>query len=157
MKPTRTVLYLLAMLRVGLGLFFLYTSLSKVSDLAATADFMTRSRVLPEFFSMPLSCIGVSMEIVVALCLISKSMYRGASLWLVIMCGVFVVLFAQAWIRGLDLSCNCTGSLQAIENYPLEVSSRCILLAAGALLLWDAWRSEPRPWKSRPFDFSDAG
>ena len=155
MPRDRYIGLLLSLLRLGLGLFFLTTAVLKIDQLGDTAEFLTRSRLLPECCSLPLACIGVAMELVVALCLLLRRSYRGASLWAVVMCAVYLLLYAQAWARGLELSCNCLGSAHEIVNYPLDTGLRLLLLAAVTLLLWDARR--PRAARrGQRFDFSQA-
>ncbi len=147
--------FLLALLRIGMGLFFLYTAVMKVGDLGETAQFLTRSRLLPEAFSMPLACLGLSMEFVVGICLLLRFRYKGASLWGVVMTSVFLVLYAQAWARGLELSCNCMGSSHEIVNYPLDTGVRMLLLGAMLLLFWDACYREQMDQETRRLDFSE--
>ena len=155
MPRGRYIDLLLSLLRLGLGLFFLITAVLKIDQLGDTAEFLTRSRLLPASCSLPLACIGVAMELVVALCLLLRRSYRGASLWALVMCTVYLLLYAQAWARGLDLSCNCLGSAHEIVNYPLDTGLRLLLLAAVTLLLWDARR--PRAARrGQRFDFSQA-
>lgn len=155
MRNNRYIILLLALLRLGLGLFFLYTALAKVPNLGETADFLSRSHLLPDFFSLPIACIGVGMELVVAVCLVLRRSYRGATVWGAVMCGVFLLLYIQAWARGLELSCNCTGATHDIVNYPLDTGLRVILLGAMVLLIWDS-RTNNAPRKVRRFDFSQA-
>lgn len=154
-KNNRYIRLLLSVLRFGLGAFFLCTALAKVRHLDETADFLTRSAILPDFFSLPLACIGVGMELVVAVCLLLRFSYRGASVWGAVMSGVFLLLYAQAWARGLELSCNCLGDTHEIVNYPLDTGLRLMLLSAMVLLVWDA-RSHSAPRKVQHFDFSHA-
>ncbi|MBQ7024477.1 MAG: DoxX family membrane protein [Akkermansia sp.] len=157
MRNSRSTDVLLSLLRIGLGVFFLVTGVLKIGELGETADFLTRSELLPEFFSMPLACIGIAMELVVAVCLVFRMSYRGAAIWGSVMTGVFLVLYAQAWARGLSLSCNCLGSTHEIVNYPQDTGVRLLLLGAMLLLVWDSRRygafSNRKP---RSFDFSDA-
>lgn len=154
-RNNRFINLLLALLRVGMGLFFLITGVAKVPDLGETAEFLTRSQLLPEWCSMPLACTGVAMEIVTALCLIFRFAYRGAAAWGVIMTSVFLLLYVQAWARGLELSCNCTGTTHEIVNYPLDTGIRLLLLGAMLLLLWDSRRENSSIWRPRKFDFSE--
>lgn len=155
MKKTKLITTLLMLLRVGLGVFFLYTGAMKVADLATTAQFMTASRLLPEFFSMPIACLGVAMELVVGLCLVLRYQYRGAALWGLVMTAVFVLLYGQAWIRGLDLTCNCMGSEHALDNYALDIGIRLLLLGGMLLLYWEARSNQQQPYVTRKLDFSD--
>ncbi len=157
MRNVRAIDILLNLLRIGMGTFFLVTGVLKIGDLGQTADFLTRSDILPEFFSMPLACIGVAMELVVGFCLVSRQSYRGGAVWGLVMTSVFLILYLQAWIRGLSLSCNCMGSMHEIENYPQDTGVRLLLVGAMILLLWDARRRDLYPArKPRKFDFSDA-
>ncbi len=139
MRKNRTVNQLMSLLRVGMGLFFVGTGLLKINSLDETAQFLVRSRLLlPEVVTLPLACTGVAMELVVGVCLLGRFLYRGAAAWGVIMCSVFLLLYAQAWARGLSLSCNCLGSTHAIDNYPLDTIMRLLLLGAMTLILWDS-------------------
>ena len=157
MGRSRFIDFLLALLRVGLGVFFLITGLLKIAGLGETADFLTRSDLLPEWCSMPLACTGVAMELVVGVCLLLRRSYRGAALWGMVMCSVFLGLYAQAWARGLVLSCNCTGVTHQIENYPLDTSLRLLLVGAMLLLVWDSRRRHRSWWnpEASPYDFSE--
>lgn len=159
MRNTGITGMLLTLLRIGLGAFFLINSVIKLNAKALweNAQFMTGSDILPEWCSMPLTCIGMMMELVVGACLLFKLNYRGATIWGTVMTGVFFVLYAQAWARGLDLSCACTGSVHPIENYAMDTGARLLLVGSMLMLLWDSRRGEAsRKRKSPKFDFSDA-
>ena len=155
MKNGRFINFLLAVLRVGLGVFFLVTGVQKIAGMDEMADFLTRSRILPGFFSMPLACIGLAMELVVAVCLLTRRSYRGATVWGVVMCSVFLLLYLQGWMRGLELSCNCLGSTHEITNYPFDTGMRLLLLGAMLLLFWDSRRPAPTFMKLRKYEFED--
>lgn len=155
MKKARFSNALLTLLRIGMGAFFLCTGFLKLGELDETAQFLTRSQLLPESFSMPLACLGLAMEFVVGACLLLRVQYRGASLWGVAMTGVFLLLYAQGWARGLELSCNCMGSSHLIVNYPLDTGIRMLLLGAMLLLYWDACYRELMARESRRLDFSE--
>lgn len=97
------------------------------------------------------------MELVVAVCMIFRLSYRGAAVWGVVMTGVFLLLYAQAWVRGLSLSCNCLGSTHEIVNYPQDTGVRLLLLGAMLLLVWDSRRRALLSTrKPRKLDFTDA-
>ena len=149
------LLVFINLLRVGLGIFFVVTAVLKIPQLAETADFLTRSRLLPEECSLPLACIGVGMELLVGICFILRRAYRAAALWACVMTAVFLFLYVQGWARGLELSCNCLGTRHVIINYPLDSAMRALLFAATLVLAWDSRQSESFLWKFRRFDFSD--
>ena len=160
MRNSGTTKRLLTLLRVGLGLFFIVNSLMKLNARALweNAQFMTGCDVLPEWCSMPLTCLGMMMELVVGVCLLFRIDYRGATIWGTTMAGVFFTLYAQAWARGLSLSCACTGSAHQIDNYPMDTGARLLLVGAMLLLLWDSRRRSNHIGRKRgrKFDFSDA-
>lgn len=155
MKNGRFINFLLLLLRLGLGGFFLLTGLQKLAGMDEMADFLTRSRILPAFFSMPLACIGLAMELVVSVCLLTRRSYRGATVWGVVMCSVFLLLYFQGWMRGLELSCNCLGSSHTITDYPFDTGMRLLLLGAMLLLFWDSRRPAPTFMKLRKYEFED--
>ena len=155
MKNGRFINFLLLLLRLGLGGFFLLTGLQKLAGMDEMADFLTRSRILPAFFSMPLACIGLAMELVVAVCLLTRRSYRGATVWGVAMCSIFLLLYFQGWMRGLELSCNSLGSSHTITDYPFDTGMRLLLLGAMLLLFWDSRRPAPTFMKLRKYEFED--
>lgn len=155
MKNGRFINFLLLLLRLGLGGFFLLTGLQKLAGMDEMADFLTRSRILPAFFSMPLACIGLAMELVVSVCLLTRRSYRGATVWGVVMCSIFLLLYFQGWMRGLELSCNCLGSSHTITDYPFDTGMRLLLLGAMLLLFWDSRRPAPTFMKLRKYEFED--
>ena len=159
MKTNGTTRTLLALLRMGLGLFFIVNFFFKLNpkSMGDNAQFLTDCDILPEYFSMPLTCLGTTMELVVGVCLLFNKHYRGASLWGTVMTGVFSLLYAQAWARGLSLSCACTGTTQEVTKYPMDTGLRLILLGSMLLLVWDSRRNTSGRRKKAPkFDFSDA-
>lgn len=159
MKTNGTTRTLLALLRVGLGLFFVINFFFKLNpkSMGDNAQFLTDCSILPEYFSMPLTCLGTTMELVVGVCLLFHKHYRGATLWGTVMTGVFFLLYSQAWVRGLSLSCACTGNTQEVTNYPMDTGLRLILLGSMLLLVWDSRRNASGRRKKAPkFDFSDA-
>ena len=57
--------------------------------------------------------------------------------------------------EGLELSCNCLGSLHEITNYPFDTGMRLLLLGAMLLLFWDSRRPAPTFMKLRKYEFED--
>ncbi len=155
MRKPVILLVFINLLRIGLGIFFVVTSLLKIPQLDETADFLTRSRILPVECSLPLACIGVGMELLVGICFVLRRAYRAAALWGCVMTAVFLFLYVQGWVRGLELSCNCIGVKHVIIHYPLDSAMRALLLGAMIILAWDSRQNETKLWKFRRFDFSD--
>lgn len=153
MRRPAVLFLLITMLRIGLGTFFIITGVLKTAQLNVTSEFLTRSRLLPEIFSLPLASLGVAMEVIVGLCLLLRKAYLGASFWGGIMSLIFFLLYTQAWVRGLDLTCNCVGTAHHIVNYPLDTALRLLLLVGMSLLIWDAMQKRTDIWKFTPIEF----
>ena len=58
MRKPAVLFLLLTLLRIGFGSFFIVTGALKIPQLDVTAEFLTRSRLLPEFCSLPLASLG---------------------------------------------------------------------------------------------------
>ncbi len=156
MRRPLSVNILIHLLRIAVGALFLYTGIGKVTDIVGTAQTITQADFLPIFFSTPLAYLGVAMEIVLGFCLLFKRHYPAATLWANLLCSVFLFMFVQAWIRGLDMTCNCLVMNKSAQEYPLEVSLRLILLGATLCLTWDAANPTPSSKRKRKLDFSKA-
>ncbi len=155
-RNSRFVNLLMTLLRMGLGIFFIAVGVQKIGGLGETSQFLVRSRLpISDWFAMPLACTGVAMELVVGVCILFRLQYRGAATWGVVMTSVYLLLYTQAWARGLELSCNCLGSTHEIVNYPLDTGLRLLLLGAMLLILWDSRSSSFSLGSSRRFDFSE--
>lgn len=153
MRKPAVLFLLLTLLRIGFGSFFIVTGTLKIPQLDVTAEFLTRSRLLPEFCSLPLASLGVAMEIIVGICLLLRKAYMGAAFWGGIMTLIFFLLYMQAWIRGQDLTCNCVGAAHHIVNYPLDTGLRLLLLVGMSALIWDALQKRTDIWKFRALEF----
>ncbi len=156
MRKSLSIVVLAHILRLAIGLLFLYTGIGKVTDIETTAQTITQADVLPVLFSAPLAYLGVAMEIVLGFCLIFKRSYPAATLWANLLCLVFLLMFLQAWVRDLDMSCNCLAMNKSIQQYPLEISLRLILLGASLCLTWDALNPSLSSKRKRNLDFSKA-
>ncbi len=154
MRKPIPVVTLTLILRLALGALFLYTGFSKITDISLTAQTITQADILPADFSFPLAYTGIAMEIVLGFCLLFKKAYLATSLWTNILCLVFVGIFVQAWARGLDMSCNCLAMNHSIQEYPLEICLRLILLGASLCLSWDAFHPSTDKKSERKLDFS---
>lgn len=147
----------MTLLRVGLGLFFLVVGGMKTMQLDQLTEDIVRFDIAPAATEWYLACIGIAMELAVGLMLVVKRLYLAATLTGCAITACFVVIFVQAWIRGLELSCNCLGVAREATNYPFEVGWRVVLFLA-MLLLWHQARKSHGTWfKPVRLDFSDVG
>ncbi len=155
MRNPLSLILLAYLLRLALGLFFLYTGISKLWQIQQTAQTLTQADILPLSFSLPLAYIGIAMEIIVGFCFTFRWAYKAASIWAVVMTACFLGIFVQSWIRDIELYCNCFAMNTQVNSYPLEVGLRLLLFGATISLLWDAFRPSSKKKFRRPLDFSD--
>lgn len=151
-KIVRTLLWLL---RVGMGVFFLYVAIRKMLELDKLQETIERFALFPEAWSYPLACLGIACEVVVGIGLLIKRLSAGAALIGAGLTLMFVLLFVQGWARGLSLSCNCFGTDHAVASYPYEIMVRLGLFALMLVILWNATRKGKTYFKVTRLDFSE--
>lgn len=142
MTPSRTnpallkVLYHL--LRVGLGVVFIWASWGKIEDPAAFARVVQNYQILPPPLVNPTAVILPWVEAVCGICLITGVLARGSVLLFNGLMAVFTLaLIWNAW-RGIDTDCGCFSvALQADRGRYLEYILRDVaILGAGVWVLW---------------------
>lgn len=126
-------------LRFPLGLFFLIVACMKSADVLKLQSDLANFDVFPADWTLSLAYIGIAMEMVLGLCLIGKCCYKMATLMGIALTSSFVAMFAQGWLRGLTLSCNCLGIEREVTSYPFEIGWRLALLGLMLLLAWISW------------------
>lgn len=129
---------ILKIIRIILGIFFLYTGITKLFQLDDFVASVSTFRVFPYEWDGWVAYLGIACELVVGFCLVFRKAYTAAVLLLCGMCTVFVSLFIQAWIRDIpNVNCLCTGKNAPVTNYFWETSWRVVLLIIAFTLLWE--------------------
>jgi len=137
--PNRAVLRVLYhLLRVGLGLVFIWASWGKIADPEAFARVVQNYQILPLPLVNPTAVILPWVEAVCGVCLISGVLGRGSLLLFNGLMAVFTLALAwNAW-RGIDTECGCFSvAMQAGKGRYLEYIFRDLaILGAGVWALW---------------------
>ncbi len=109
-------------------LFRLPDFIENISNYAITTDVMWNTAV---GYFVPW------LEIVIGICILLRFVYYGA---LAVNAGlllVFIGALAQAWARGLEVSCGCTPwSATESTNYPLGIGINVALLILVAIMAY---------------------
>lgn len=142
-------------LSMGLGIFFIVIGLMKLFQLDLLRADIVRFQLFPDGWEWAIAPLGVACELVVGICLLFRKMYTAAAIIGSLMCFLFVTIFVQGWIRGLPLSCACLGVERVVDNYPLEIFWRLLLLGAMLVLVWDSMRQSRLFDKVVRLDFRD--
>lgn len=98
--------------RLILALIFMLAGVLKLPDPLGVADGMAGFRMLPIRAISPLA-LGIPVfEIVVGVSLLTVRFRRAGSLAATGLSMAFVVLYASAFARGLDVRCSCFGAME---------------------------------------------
>jgi len=92
------------------GLAFLWAGYLKLLDPNAFLSAILTYDVFSYELSAVASLWVPYLELCVGACLVFRVLKRGARFWAVGLLLVFIVLLAQAAVRGLDVDCGCFGS-----------------------------------------------
>lgn len=99
--------HLSTIVRVVLGLVFLYAGILKIADPVAFAGNIAAYRILPYFGNYLVAATLPWLETICGLLLIIGWRARTAALITCILNGVFIVALASTILRGLDIDCGC--------------------------------------------------
>lgn len=128
---------ILNVLRIGLGIFFLYVGIRKLFRISPFIDDIARFEIVPIAWEPWVAYLGIACEIALGICFLSKRLYSAAVSLALGMCATFIIIFVQGWMRGLTLSCNCLGVERMVTSYPFEVFWRLALFSLVGILFWE--------------------
>ncbi len=132
-------------LRWLLGAVFCLAGFFKIFDpIGFHADLLAYELPIPDFLSRLIAVAFPCLELICGVGLIIGFWRESVSLLAVVMSSIFVLVLAQAMVRGLDLNCGCFGSARGHWlNLP------AIALIRACLMLWAAFwlhrRTSPTP------------
>jgi uncharacterized membrane protein YphA (DoxX/SURF4 family) len=98
---------LLIILRIGLGLVFIYASIDKVVHPDQFAEIMQDYEILPDTVVNLASIWLATLEVVLGVCLIAGVWVGAAALMVTGLTVVFIGGLSIAFIRGVGLHCGC--------------------------------------------------
>jgi uncharacterized membrane protein YphA (DoxX/SURF4 family) len=128
-------------IRLVLGGFILWASLSKITDPYASVASVRAYDLLPEplvkllGYSLPL------VELLVGVCLILGLITRVTAVFAAGLMVMFVIGIASVWARGMEIDCGCFGDggpkPGASKMYPWEIARDVgFFLMAAWLIAW---------------------
>ena len=124
----------LALVRIALGVAFVYAALAKVPNMAAFAEDVANYRLVPAVAVPALASALVGLELLAGLALVVGLAPRGAAAVVSVLLATFVLALSQALVRGIDLDCGCFGGKGPVSWS--AVVRDLALLAAGVLIVW---------------------
>jgi uncharacterized membrane protein YphA (DoxX/SURF4 family) len=108
------------LLRIALGLVFIYSSWSKISDPPGFAEVIWNYRILPGYLVNPIAITLPWLELLAGLALLFGFIRRGAALLAAGMLIIFIAALATDLVRGIAVDCGCF-SVAAQSQTPSEL------------------------------------
>ncbi|MDZ7370398.1 MAG: DoxX family membrane protein [candidate division KSB1 bacterium] len=116
---------LLLILRLILGVIFIWAAVGKIFDPAQFAENIDNYRLLPYFLTTLTAAILPWLELICGLLLILGRKVAAASLIIIVLNCIFILAIGSAVARGLDIDCGCfsagskVGWVRLIEDFAL--------------------------------------
>ena len=126
----RTSNILWRILDFGLAAIFIYAGAVKAIDPVQFASDIDNYKILPWPVSVALAFYLPWLEILCALGLVFRFLYRGALSILTVSIVVFTLAIAAAKVRGLDITCGCFGHASQHWSFPAHLATNLGILAA---------------------------
>lgn len=125
---------ILRLVRIGLGLVFLYAGIIKIIDPVAFAGSLAAYKIMPYALNYLVAAALPWIEAVCGLLLVIGYRVRAASFIVIAMNMVFIAALGSTIVRGLDVDCGCFR--QGGEKTPAWMAIlRDVLFLAAAFLL----------------------
>ena len=102
--------YLLLVIRIIVGGIFIYSALTKITDLGYFAKSLYNYRILPEVTLNLFALLIPWLELIIGLLIVLGIFVRESALLGGILMIVFIAAISIAIVRGLDIECGCFGT-----------------------------------------------
>ncbi|MDB4673446.1 DoxX family protein [Verrucomicrobiales bacterium] len=146
MRKNRIFDLFAVIIRFALGGIFLYSGIAKIGKFNEFAASIAQYELFTTYQIELLAHAIPLFEANLGLWLIIGFRLRAPSLGVTLLTSVFLIMAAQAQLRGLDIQCHCFGKLSELRPWQLLVRNSLLCLASFALL-FSTWRM-PHPSKT---------
>lgn len=99
--------YFQAVLRIIIGIIFIYASVNKLFNPQEFAKAILRYELLPVYFVSILAIVIPWLEFITGFLLVTGIYKKGASLVALISLVIFTAALISAYARGLEIGCGC--------------------------------------------------
>lgn len=130
-------------LRIGLGLLFIYASAEKIYNPVGFADAIANYRILPAQLINPAALLLPWVEFLCGVLLVAGIFIKGSAMIVNTLMVIFIAAFFSSLYRGLDITCGCF-SLESTAKHKIWVYilRDFVILTAGVWVFWYGFRSE---------------
>ncbi len=120
--------------RVVLGGLFVYAGATKITDPGRFLVAIRSYEIVGDPWAAWIAVWLPWVEVFAGICVIMRSLYRGALALLTAAMAIFLVAISSAWARGLDVECGCFAGKGLTGSY-LEIILRDLLILGVAIYL----------------------
>lgn len=132
-------------LRILIALIFLVAGVLKLRDPLAFSDGIAAFQIFPAWIINPMAMILPYFEILTGLGVLSRRTRSAAALAACGLSACFVVLYASALARGLDVTCGCFGKWEILQASTRVGFVRAVVLLG--LSVWIYLSRMPEKWR----------
>lgn len=123
-------------LRVLLGFIFVYSGISKLTDLAGFAEAIDNYRILPRVAVNGFAIVLPWAEVIAGICLLSGILLRGGAMLITTLLIIFTVSVLAGIVRGIDITCGCSTPFATASRIGFAKLVENVVLLAGALAVF---------------------
>jgi len=129
--------------RIILGGVFIYASYGKILDPEGFARIVLNYRILPDIFINPFALVLPWIELFCGVLLIAGYLIKGSVSTINLMVLAFTVAISVSMIRGVDITCGCFSTTQAVSKQVFSYLIRdVILLCIGIWIFYHRVKQE---------------
>ncbi len=121
---------LLNLIRIGLGIIFIYAAVPKILRPDEFADAINNYRILPVFLVNLMAICLPYVELLIGVFLIFGFRLKAVSFGSLVLMMIFIIAILSAWIRGINVNCGCFGKGEEIISYKEIIRDIIFLLMA---------------------------
>ena len=111
---------LVFLLRVFLGIIFIYASIDKIIDPLKFSDAIDNYHITPLEMNNLAALIVPWIELVVGVFLILGIYVRGSSTIIILLLIWFIFILSQALVRGINVNCGCFNLTEQVNDVNLR-------------------------------------
>ena len=111
---------LVFLLRVFLGIIFIYASIDKIIDPLKFSDAIDNYHITPLEMNNLAALIVPWIELVVGVFLILGIYVRGSSTIIILLLIWFIFILTQALVRGINVNCGCFNLTEQVNDVNLR-------------------------------------
>ncbi len=122
-------------IRLLIGLIFIYASIDKIIHPGAFAKIIHNYRLLPPEYINILALVLPWLEAITGICLIFGIKYKAANLIILTMLVVFIIALSINLVRGVNISCGCFSTSGSVKSNLLWRIIEDALMLIGCLII----------------------